>query len=375
MTSRSITSPEDQSATFVELFFDLVFVFSVTQIVGLFHDGIHWSVVGQSVLVFWLVWWAWTQFTWALNAADTTHPLVELGTLIATGVAFFLAVGVPDAFGGNAWSFAVPYVLVRVIGLGIYTWVAWEDCEHRMAVFTFSSVSTAGLLTVLVGASLGGAGQYGAWALVIVLDVIAAGMAGRLEGWNLHPTHFGERHGLFVIIALGETLIVAAGGLTGEPWTGPLMLVAIFSVATSCAMWWCYFTRAQPALEHAMASVAGARQSSMARDAFSLAHFPMLCGVISYAVAIEESVAHPATPLPIAGKWALAVGILLFVAGMAVAVWRATARLLGARVVLTMVAVAAVAMLDDIPAWGSLAVAFVGVLAIAIVEQSRVSYP
>src|SRR5688500_8944320 len=120
MRSKSIVSPEDQKVTFVELFFDLVFVFSVTQVVGLLHDGLSWIAVGQAILVFWLVWWAWTQFTWALNAADTTHHLVALATLAATAVAFFMAVVVPDAFQARALWFAIPYVLVRVIGLALY---------------------------------------------------------------------------------------------------------------------------------------------------------------------------------------------------------------------------------------------------------------
>jgi low temperature requirement protein LtrA len=117
VSRQTITFPEDQSATFVELFFDLVFVFSVTQVVGLLHGEIHWRSAGQGVLVFWLVWWAWTQFTWALNAADTTHPFVELGTLAATAVAFFMPVALPDAFAGRALAFAIPYVVVRSIGL------------------------------------------------------------------------------------------------------------------------------------------------------------------------------------------------------------------------------------------------------------------
>ena len=79
MAARSIVTLEDQRVTFVELFFDLVFVFSVTQVVGLVHHRFDWGGVGQGVLVFWLVWWAWTQFTWALNPADTTHPLVATG--------------------------------------------------------------------------------------------------------------------------------------------------------------------------------------------------------------------------------------------------------------------------------------------------------
>jgi len=104
MASQNISSPEDQSVTFVELFFDLVFVFSVTQIVGLLHNGLDWTVVGQAILIFWLVWWTWSQFTWALNAADTTHPLVQLGTLLATAVAFFMAVALPEAFRRHLYS-------------------------------------------------------------------------------------------------------------------------------------------------------------------------------------------------------------------------------------------------------------------------------
>jgi low temperature requirement protein LtrA len=139
----SIVSPENQSVTFVELFFDLVFVFSVTQVVGLLHDGITPDAVGRSILVFWLVWWAWTQFTWALNAANTTHPVVELGTLFATAVAFFMAVALPEAFEGRGLWFAVPYVLVRSIGLTLYSWVARvADPAQHAAVRYFWLVSS-----------------------------------------------------------------------------------------------------------------------------------------------------------------------------------------------------------------------------------------
>jgi low temperature requirement protein LtrA len=124
---RPIATREDQSATFIELFFDLVFVFSVTQVVGILHHGLSWIAIGQAVLVFWLVWWAWTQFTWALNSADTTHPKVELGTLVATALAFFMAIAVPEAFEARALWFAIAYGLVRTVGLVIFSWVIAEQ--------------------------------------------------------------------------------------------------------------------------------------------------------------------------------------------------------------------------------------------------------
>lgn len=368
---RSITSPENQSATFVELFFDLVFVFAVTQVVGLLHDGLSWASVGRAVLVFWLVWWAWTQFTWTLNAADTTHTWVELGTLAATAAAFFMAIALPNAFAERALGFAIAYVLVRAIGLAFQLWVAWADPPQRSAARTFALVSLGGLVAVLVGALVGGAALPWLWGLAILLDIAAAATGGQAEGWNLRPEHFAERHGLFVIIALGETLIVAASGVTGAAWTGDLMAVAGLAVATTCALWWSYFPRAKPALEHALASRRGAEQSRLARDAFSLLHFLMLCGVVAYAFVVEEAVAHPDEPLPLAARLALALGLALFVGGMAVAIQRATRHLLVPRIMLTVLtAVAVIAMAGVVP-WVTLGIGFIGVALIASLEQLR----
>jgi low temperature requirement protein LtrA len=138
MRRRAVTTDEDQQVTFIELFFDLVFVYAVTQLVALLHHKLSWAGAGRAVLVFWLVWWAWTQFTWALNSADTTHPGVELSVLLATAVAFLMAVVLPDAFtDGGAW-FAVTYVTVRVLGLAVYGRVAWDDPAKRAALRRFA---------------------------------------------------------------------------------------------------------------------------------------------------------------------------------------------------------------------------------------------
>src|SRR5688500_1541311 len=169
----TVSAPKDQKVTFVELFFDLVFVFCVTQVVSLLHDGVTWRSVAEAVLVFWLVWWGWTQFTWALNAANTDHPRVELATLAATAVAFVMAVSVPSAFGDEALWFAVPYVTLRAIGLRVYAWVA-ADTAHRTAVRTFALRSVGGLALVLIGAALGDELQHWFWGAAIAADVFAA---------------------------------------------------------------------------------------------------------------------------------------------------------------------------------------------------------
>jgi low temperature requirement protein LtrA len=352
-----------------------VFVFCVTQVTALLHGHMDVVSAASALLVFWLVWWAWTQFTWALNAADTTHHQVELGTLVATAIAFFMAVAVPDAFGDRALGFAIAYVAVRSLGLGLYGRVAAANPGQHMAVRTFASVSIGGLAAVLVGGIVGGQTQYWLWGLAILLDVIAAAVGGQSEDWDLHPEHFAERHGLFVIIALGESLIVAAGGVSGAVWDRDMLAIAVLAVAITSSFWWTYFARAKPALDSALEARAGSARSMMARDVFSLTHFPLLCGIVGYAVAIEHAVAHPSEPLDFAARVALALGVLLFVGGMAIAVWQSTGRLLAARVIVTVVTAATIVFVSGVHAPITLGIAFVGAAGIAVWEQRHSVYP
>ena len=367
MNRVSIVAPDDQNVTFVELFFDLVFVFSVTQIVGILHEGITWGTVGRAVLIFWLVWWAWTQFTWALNAANTDHTHVQLQTLIATGVAFFMAVAVPGAFGSGALWFAIPYVLVRTIGLVVYLWVA-SDAAHRAAIGRFASLSVGGLVAVLAGAILGGDPQLWLWGVAVLLDVAAAALAGGEETWNLHPAHFVERHGLIVIIVLGESLIVAAAGLSAAPADSSLIAVGVLAVGLACGLWWSYFPYVRPTLERAMERIDRARQGPLARDVFSLAHFPMLCGIVAIAAAIEETILHPADPLPIEGRLALAAGLFLFLGGSSIAAWRAVGVLSIIRLGLAFGTGVGIVVLASLPPWASLSLAVGGTLTVVLAE-------
>jgi low temperature requirement protein LtrA len=367
----NVAAPSDQKVTFVELFFDLVFVFCVTQVVSLLHEGVTWRAVGESVLVFWLVWWGWTQFTWALNAADTTHPRVEVATLVATGVAFFLAVGIPSAFHGHSLWFAGTYVAVRVLGLLVYDWVAWIDVSQRKAVRRFSLVSISGLVAVLIGGWLGGTGQYAFWALAIVLDLVAAIVGARSDGWNLHPEHFSERHGLFVIIALGESLIVAAISLSDGEWPAAQMITAILAVAIAGTMWWTYFVRNKVELDHALEKAEGAARSTMARDAFSIIHFPMLLGVIAYAATVETALSHPSDPLGTPGRALLAMSVILYAGSLALALKRAGRPVKQARIWIPFLTAGAVFSLSSLAAMMSLAVVLIGMTLLALAEPVR----
>lgn len=368
MAERTVVSPHDQKATFIELFFDLVFVFGITQIVGLVHHDLSWAGAGHAILTFWLVWWAWTQFTWALNSADTEHPWIELATLVATAVAFFMAIAVPEAFSGGALWFALPYVAVRLIGLGIYIGVMWENPEGRKAVRAFATASIGGFAAVVMGALAGPETQWMFWLLVIILDMVAATAAGEGD-WGIHPEHFAERHGLIVIIALGESLIVAASGLVGAERTTGVLIVGFLAVAITCTLWWTYFPVAKPELEDSLAEAEGQARARMARDAFSFAHFPLLCGVIAYAVAVEAAVANPLDPLADPERLALALGLFFFVGGLAVALWRASCSVRKSRVLVSVVTALAVYLVPGVSAVVSLSLAFGGVAVVAVLEE------
>ena len=216
---------------------------------------------------------------------------------------------------------------------------------------------------------VGGAAQYWLWGLAILLDLVAAGVSARAAEWDIHPEHFAERHGLFVIIALGETLIIAGSGMTDLAWTSGLLVVAVLVVAVTCGLWWSYFPRAMLALEHALASSDGSERSTIARDSYTLIHFLMLAGVVAYAAAIEGGIAHAATAMPSTATAALALGMTLFVGGMAAALWRATGTLPRERLLVSVAAAVAIVATMGANIVLALGIALIATIAIGVVEQ------
>lgn len=371
--SRCPLAPEGQGVTFIELFFDLVFVFSVTQVVHLLHHGLDWGHAGQAVLVFWLVWWAWTQFTWALNPADTTHPWVEVLVLLATAVTFFMAVSLPTAFGEHAMLFGVAYVGVRAIGLGLYVWVTFHDVRYRKAVLRFTALSLLGLVAVLAGAWLGGVWQYVFWGAAIGLDLFAALLVGSDEGWNLDPEHFAERHGLFVIIALGEGIIVAAHGLEAGAWNGNRLATAVLAVVSTCGLWWTYFGRAKAHIEEGLTHLRTSSTTQVARDAYTVAHFPLLLGVIAFAVVFDRMLGEAVERVSPAVWVTTGLAMVLYHGAVALAMWRSQRRVAHYRGLVTLGSVGVCAWLarseTPLTPWVLLGGLALANWSIAIVEQ------
>ncbi|MDQ1431175.1 MAG: hypothetical protein QOF40_1777 [Actinomycetota bacterium] len=366
---RQLHAPDDQAVTFVELFFDLVFVFAVTEITTLTASHLTWAGVARSLLLFWLIWWAWTQFTWTLNPADTNHDLVRIVTLIATGFAFLMATSVTRAFGSEVLWFAVPYLLVRLLGLALQVRVDLEQDSREGTVVLWAALSLIGLALVLAGALVDTPARNWIWLAAILADVFAATNGARGgTSWDIRPAHFSERHGLFVIIALGESLIVAATAISGAERTAALMGDVIAALVLVCLLWWTYFGWLKEATERGLAAATPSHIAGLARDAFSLGHFPLLCGIVGFSVAIEEIVRRPATAAHGEVVAALGVGVALFVGGSAFVLWRACRQVLVPRLaILAATEVLLVVLATQEPVWLLTAVA-AGVFAIVIVE-------
>lgn len=315
---RGVRASQPQGVTFVELFFDLVFVFAVTQITARTASDLTVEGVLQSILVGWLIWWAWTQFTWTLNPADTTHIWVRVLTLAATAAAFVMAASVPRAFTSEAIWFALPYLVVRLLGLGLQVRVEMErEGADHAAVYRWAGASLVGLALVLLGALVDPGLRSILWLGAIGADFAAATIAGRAATWDLNPAHVAERHGLFVIIALGESLIVAGAAIAGAELAPGLVAAVGASIVIACLLWWTYFGWLSEALAHRFAAADPRRLGPLARDAFSFAHFPLIGGIVGFAVAVEETVVHPDDPMTGPVLAALGVGVALFVASSA----------------------------------------------------------
>lgn len=371
MTLAPIRSETEQGAGFVELFFDLAFVFAITEVTALTAHHLDAGGVARSVLIFWLIWWGWTQWTWALNSADTDHGTVRVGTLVATGTAFLMAASVDQAFGDEVFWFVIPYLAIRLLGLGLYYWVALGDSEQQSAVIAFAVLSFSGLAAVLLGAFLDPPLRNWLWLAAVLLDLFAAGAAGNRPGWNLHAGHFAERHGLFVIIALGESLIVAGTTVADPDRTTGLITAAILVVTVACLLWWTYFGWVKEALANRLQRAEGADQTAMGRDAYSFLHFVIVGGIIGFAVAVEELMAHPEAALPDEYVAALAVGIALFVGGTAAAYWRATRIVLWMRLALLVAGLTVVVAVSSSDPWVLLAAISAVLAAVALLERPR----
>jgi low temperature requirement protein LtrA len=314
--------------TTFELFFDLVYVFAFTQISRLMADTHSALGILQALIVLALLWWTWESYAWLGNQAPADQGVVRVGMSVAMIAVFIAALTIPEAYDDlpGGWHgplvLALAFILVRVIHLTLYVVAAGNDSAlRRQVLLTAAGEMAPASAALIVGAVIGGPAQTWIWLGAFLWDaalVYATSRGG--GGWRLYsPAHWAERHGLIVILALGESIVAIGVGVAREPIDGPITLGVALAVALSILLWWAYFARISAAGEHALERRADAARVVLARDAYTYVHFVIVAGVILAALGVEEAMAHigDAEPFGWFGASALASGLTAYIVGTA----------------------------------------------------------
>jgi len=307
---------EDRSASFVELFFDLVFVFGVTQVAASIHGHLDWATLGQAAIVLALLWWAWTQFTWIAGNADFDELGPRIVLLVATAATFVVATAVQGAFGEDGAIFALAYFGVMGLAALFYFSLVWGT-DQLAGFMAYMPRVMAGSVLVLIGGFVPEDFRIWFWVAAVIVNIVSTLAAGRNE-YPIVPGHFAERHGLFVIIVLGEALIAIGVGTVGSTGSLAFYVAGTVMLLTVLALWWSYFDWLFQVGEKALKTATGIAQGQLARNAYSIAHYPLVAGVILFAIGTEEILAHPEAALDTPTRWAFVGGLMVLLASEAV---------------------------------------------------------
>ena len=377
---RRLVPGEEQRATTLELFYDLVFVFAITQVSHLLLEDLSWEGAAQSLLVLLVVWWSWNYTTWATNELDPASSVVRLliiGVMLASLV---MAVAIPDAFGDRALLFAGGYVAIQVGRTAFLAFAAAPPgtMERERATRILIWFVASGSLW-LAGAILGGSTQVVLWLLALMLDYGAPLVTFWVPGlrkvdpsaWQLETAHFAERFQLFVIIALGESIVLT--GATTSDLELDTARVAAFGLAFlgSAAYWWLYFNYAAAVAQRRLEL--SANRTLTARDAYTYLHVVIVLGVIVAAVGDELVIKHPTEVLPGSEVAAVVAGPAIYLGALSLFRLRMTgsislSRLLGALACLALGALGG--LVSGLVLAGSVVAVLVAVIAYEHVEAS-----
>ncbi|HEY1354727.1 MAG TPA: low temperature requirement protein A [Solirubrobacterales bacterium] len=358
---------EEERVTPLELFFDLVFVLAITQCTALMSHDPSWSGLAQGLLVLGMLWWAWVGYAWLTSVIDPEEGAVRLIMFGAMAALLIVAVCVPKAFGALALTFAIVYGLVRVAQIWLFILASPDDDALRHSVLGLA-VSTAIAVSLLASASLfDGLAQGSIWALALFLDLFGPYLIPP-EGWRLHPEHFAERHGLIVIIALGESIVAIGVGAAGNLSFG-IGAAAVLGVALTAAMWWIYFdVVALISGKRLAAAEPGYVQNTMARDSYSYLHLPMVAGIVLVALGLKTIIGHFDDHLDTVPAAALLGGLAIYLLGLAAFRWRQVHTLNRRRLMLAIVLLILIPVATEIPAIAALAIADVLIWALIVIE-------
>jgi low temperature requirement protein LtrA len=359
---------EERKTSYLELFFDLVFVFAFTQVTALVLEDTSPAGFARAALVLAMVWWAWSAYTWMTNAIDIENVVTRLLVFAAMAAGFFMALAVPDAFQDEAAWFAVAYFVVRVLNSALFSWGVRRDPVLLRATFRLAPWFLTAAVVALAGGFVDSEYRAWVWLASLAIDVTGTLTVAR-AGWKVSASHFAERFALIVIIALGESVVAIGLGTTdlARDWVFALSVVVAFAGVAS--LWWTYFDFTATAAERSLAHASNEERGPLARDVFTFFHYPIVLGIIFYAVAAKKTLEHPLDPLSEAGRWALGLGIAFFLLGLALMRFRAVRSIAWERLAAAAAALAIALALDGTDAIVTLGIV-VALFAVSIAVES-----
>jgi low temperature requirement protein LtrA len=305
----------EQRVSPLELFFDLVFVLSFTQVTLKMADNPGWESLGEGLLILAAVWWAWCAYSWLTNSIDPDENLNRVCMFAAMGGMLVVSLSIPDAFGDRGVLFGSSYFFVRAMQLVLYvrnTPGAGEGGDLQ-AILRLAPGFLLGSALLIVAGLLDGGAQASVWILAILIDWSTPLFFGT-EEFHLDPSHFAERHGLIVLIALGES-VLAIGAAAGFTLSTGQVFAALFGIATVAALWWAYFDVVAIVAERRLSEAPPGEQAPLARDAYSYLHFPLIAGIVLLALGLKETLAHTGEELETVPAIALCCGPALYLLG------------------------------------------------------------
>jgi low temperature requirement protein LtrA len=316
LTADASAEAQERRTTPVELLWDLVFVFAITQVGTLLSTEPSWSRFGEAMLVLALVWWAWSAFVWAANAQPMGSRTLRLVLLLATVLIFISGLALPRAFTTESTLFASSYAIVRLLHLALYTDASRRGDASWSAITGFGITVLIGMGLLIGGSFLDGAARAVLWTTALAIDY--AGPAWltreRLRGLQeVSVAHFAERYGLFVIICLGESIVAIGVGASRQPLDAALIAAVALGLLCTVGLWWTYFDR--------FAEVAEARLRDhadpvlAAADAYSYLHLLLVAGIIIFAVGVKLVVHGAADSLDVTARLTLCGGVALYLVG------------------------------------------------------------
>ena len=301
----------EQRVTPLELFFDLVFVFAITQVTGFVSADATWTRLVEGLAILAVLWFAWEAYAWLQNTAASDEGAMRVVLLAAMAAMLIASLAVPNAFGDDGLIFGLAYFAVRALHIGAYLIVSRGDPVLRAAVLRLASTIMPAAVLLVVAGVLDGTPRALCWIAAIAIDYGGLVMRG-VEGWRVEPGHFAERHGLIVIIALGESIVALGVGAGHLELTVGVIAGALSGIAVAGAMWWAYFDVVAIVAERRLRAANLHDRVLIARDSYTYLHLPMVAGVIIFAIGVKETLAGVDEQLDAVPAVALCGGVALY---------------------------------------------------------------